>query len=402
MASTPLTLAALATSAVPGLRVSAYRPVAGGGIDDYASAVLATEDRELIVRVPRNPSAEVRQSAEMLGLSALADGARAALPFQVPEVLGLTRAGDTRAVVSTFVPGSHIEPANLESDALLLQPIADALAAIHRLPVAVIQQAGLPVRSADDARAVAARLIERAADTRLLPDLVRSRWQEALDSPRLWDFAPTVVHGALDADQLLIEDDRITGVLGWHELSVGDPSIDLAWLLGIGPEVFDAVWARYIASRGTTGSAEMRARARFHHELGVARWLLHGVDSHDDSIVDDAIGMLDRLVDRVSRAGSPVAPERTTTTPDEVDQLLDSVPEVATDPRSETAEYEALDEDRAFSVDDDFTDEDDRAASHTDSQHHAPDSEDSVTASPAGEIDEQAPEGDSASGERTV
>jgi len=215
MSSTPLTLAALATSAVPGLQIVGVREhsLAGGGA--FNSAVIITDDAELIVRVPRDSTSEVQQSAEMLGLAALADGARNALPFRVSETLGMTRAGETRAVVSTFLPGGRIDAGDLADDALLLQPIAESLAAIHQLPTALVQQAGLPMRTAEEVREAAARLIARAADTRLLPDTVHARWLEVLASPRLWDFAPTVIHGSLDADRLLVEDDRVVGVLGW-------------------------------------------------------------------------------------------------------------------------------------------------------------------------------------------
>lgn len=358
MASTPLTLAALATSAVPGLLVFRYREHTGGGDGEFSSAVIVAQDRKLIVRVPRSPSAEVRQSAEMLGVAALADGARVALPFQVPETLGVTRAGDTRAVVSTFIEGGRIENGDLSSDLLLLQPLAEALAAIHRLPSSLVKQAGLTVRSADEVRHEASRLVFRAADTRLLPDTVHARWIETLESNRLWDFEPTVVHGSFDAEKLIIEDDRIVGVLGWDELGVGDPAADLAGLLTAGPEVLEGVLARYAARRSAGSIPELRARALFHHELDVARWLLHGVETHDSAVIDDAVAMLDRLVDRLTRLGRP-APERQPASTEDVEQLLDEVPETPEDPRSETAEYEALDEDRVFAPDADFADEPD-------------------------------------------
>ncbi|MBN9612509.1 MAG: phosphotransferase, partial [Actinobacteria bacterium] len=194
MSSTPLTLAALATSAVPGLQVVGVRAHTLDGGGAFNSAVIITDDAELIVRVPRDASSEVQQSAEMLGLAALADGARTALPFGVSETLGMTRAGDTRAVVSTFLPGGRIDAGDLEHDALLLQPIADALAAIHQLPTSLVQQAGLPMRTAEEVRESAVRLVARAAETRLLPDTVHARWLEVLASARLWDFAPTVIH----------------------------------------------------------------------------------------------------------------------------------------------------------------------------------------------------------------
>ncbi|MGK0721132.1 phosphotransferase [Leucobacter sp. W1478] len=353
MASTPLTLAALATSAVPGLNVHGTRPHTGDGDGAYSSAVLVTDDEDLIIRVPRTPSAEVRQSAELLGLAALAEGAREALPFAVPETRGITRAGDTKAVVTTFLEGGRVDAQSVEADALLLQPVAEALAAIHNLPTSLIQQGGLPMRSAEEARTQAVRLVERAAHTHLLPQTVHQRWLDTLRSPSLWDFAPTVVHGSLTADQLIVRDDLIVGILGWDALAAGDPATDLAWLLASGGETLDSVLARYSAIRGVTGMRELRARAHFYHQLEVARWLLHGVDTHDSTIVDDAVAMFDRLVDRLERLGTPI-PARTTLSGSEVEELLDEIPEVPFDPRSETAEYEALDEDRMFHTDTDF------------------------------------------------
>lgn len=353
MARTPLTLAALATSAVPGLNVLGTRAHTGDGDGEFTSAVLVTDEEDLIIRVPRTSGAEVRQSAELLGLAALAEGAREALPFTVPIPRGITRAGDTRAVVTTFIPGDRVAAEDIESDALLLQPIAEAVAAIHSLPTQLVHQGGLPARSAEDVRTQAMRLVERAAHTHLLPDTVRRRWEHTLASRELWDFAPAVVHGSLTAEQLIVTDDRIVGILGWDALAAGDPAIDLAWLLASGADALDAVLARYAIQRGVTGVRELRARAQFYHQLEVARWLLHGVDTHDSAVIDDAVGMFDRLVDRLTSLGAPV-PERSPLSGPEVAQLLDEVPAVGTDPRSETAEYEALDEDRMFHVDTDF------------------------------------------------
>lgn len=354
MVSTPLTLAALATSAVPGLRVIGARPHTAGGDGEFTSVVVVAEEGEFIVRVPRTTAAEVRHSGELLGVAALAEGARSSLPFRVPETAGVARAGDTRAVVSTFLPGGRISAEALESDALLLQPVAETIAAIHRLPSSLVQQAGLPMRTAEDVREQALRLVGRAAETRLLPETVQGRWLDLLDRKSLWDFVPVVVHGSLDADQLLIADDEVTGVLGWSELSVGDPAVDLSWLLAGGPDVLDSVLARYAVARGLSGIAELRTRTVLQHQLGVARWLLHGVESHDSAIVEDAVTMLDRLVDRLSHS-EDVSQVRTVLSETGVQQLLDEMPEVSVDPRSETAEFEALDEDREFLIEREFT-----------------------------------------------
>ena len=347
MASIPFTLAALATSAVPGLTVFGVRE----HTDDsrYAAAVITTADAELLVRVPRTQAAEIEQSAEVLGLAALTAGPRGRLPFAVPETLGMTRAGDTRAVVSTFVDGERFDAEDLADDALLLQPIAEALAAIHELPLSVAQNGGLPVHTAQDLRLVATRLIDRAEATRLLPETVLQRWQRAVEAAEIWDFAPTTVHGSLDAEQLRLTDGEITGVVGWAELAVGDPAQDLSWLLAPGSEVCDGVIARYSTLRNAGSIAHLRARAALYHELEVARWLLHGTDAHDQDVIDDAVAMLDRMVGvggtlaaafAATQAQHPLGEA-------EVTALLAETPDVHPH-LSDTAAVEALDEDRMF------------------------------------------------------
>lgn len=353
MASIPFTLAALATSAVPDLVVLG---VTSEEQDEaFRSAVITNGTDEFLVRVPRTELAEVRQSAELLGLASLSEGSRAVLPFSVPETLGMTRAGDTRAVVTTHLSGDQFEVDALREDSLLLQPIAAMLAAIHGLPLGVAQQGGLPIRTAQDLRLQATRTIDRAEATRLLPQTVLDRWKHVVESSELWDFAPTMVHGSLDADQLRIADEQITGVNGWSELSVGDPAGDFAWLLNAGPEVLDGVLARYAKLHTSVSFPHVRARAALYSELEIARWLFHGIDTHDETVVNDAVAMLDRLVDTIGVFGERLGPLQNQTPLDEgeVVALLEETPEV-TDVLSDTAAYEALDEDRMFGVDTDF------------------------------------------------
>ena len=165
MGSTPLTLAALATSAVADLVVTGARTHTRAGEQSFVAAVLSTDLGEVIVRVPNTSQAETVQAGEVLGQSALTDGARAVLPFDVPRTLGQTRAGNTRAVVSSFLPGDPFAVAALAEDALLLQPLAETLAAIHELPHAIVREQGLPVLTAAETRANVARLVERAIAT---------------------------------------------------------------------------------------------------------------------------------------------------------------------------------------------------------------------------------------------
>lgn len=351
MANIPLTLAALATSAVPGLTAVAVRPHDALG-DEYNSVILTTDDDEIIVSVPKTQQAETTQSASLLALTALSDGARGQLPFAVPRVLGMTRAGDTRAVATSFLDGARFDIADLTADALLIEPIARSIAAIHALPPSVVQQGGLSNRSATDQRLLVTRLVDRAAATRSVPETVQRRWVEVLEAASLWDFSPKTVHGSLTDASILVADDDVIGVLDWSQFAVADPAVDLAWLLEAGDEVFEAVLSRYLELSDAGDSQALRSRAMLYHELDVAKWLLHGVETHDQAVVDDAVAMLDRMVDRLSLL-DPVVPSRARLNEAEVETLLAHTPEV-TDRLSDTAAYEALDEDRMFGMDTDF------------------------------------------------
>ncbi|MGO1672517.1 MAG: phosphotransferase [Canibacter sp.] len=352
MATSPFTLAALATSAVPDLVATSVRVHTSDEEGAFESAVIATDETEMIVRIPQSGSAEVRQSAEILGQSALTSGARTFLPFEVPETLGMTRAGDSRAVVSTFIPGGKFHVADLTADAIVLQSIGEAIAAIHELPLSTVQQAGLPIRSAENCRIETARLVDRAAQTRMLPNLVQDRWISALQDKSAWDFAPVVVHGGLNDDEILIEDDTVVGVLGFDRLSVGDPAADLAWLIGAGPDIFEQV-VRFYAAGVASENQHLRKRAQLLHELEIAEWLVHGVDTHDDEIVNDAVAMLDRLVDRL--AFEEEADESAPPNAEQVAEMLDETPEI-TQMRTDTQAYEGWDDERVFDVDADFAD----------------------------------------------
>jgi len=89
MARSPLTLAALATAAVPGLEVAGAAALGSQGRGDVDSALLSTRDgRSLVIRGPRTPAAENEQSADLVALRALSDGVRSRLPFAVPRMLG--------------------------------------------------------------------------------------------------------------------------------------------------------------------------------------------------------------------------------------------------------------------------------------------------------------------------
>ena len=61
---------------------------------------------------------------------------------------------------------------------------------------------------------------------------VSAEWERALETPP-WDGPPVWHHGDLDARNWLVRDGRITGVIDWSCMGVGDPACDVmvAWKL---------------------------------------------------------------------------------------------------------------------------------------------------------------------------
>jgi aminoglycoside phosphotransferase (APT) family kinase protein len=84
--------------------------------------------------------------------------------------------------------------------------------------------------------------------------VVTAAWESALDAPD-WDGHPVWIHGDLDARNLLVREGRITGVLDWGAVCVGDPACDVkvAWAVLDAEtrpvfrellDIDDATWAR--------------------------------------------------------------------------------------------------------------------------------------------------------------
>lgn len=324
MARPHLTLAALATAAVPGLDLVSSQAFTSHGDSEFASALLTGRDgTHWIIRIPRNPRAEAQQSADLVALRALSPGVRSRLPFGVSTYVGQTAHHGTRAVVYEFVYGSKVGLDELTpgTDGLAAS-IGASLGALHSVQTSFVADAGLPQLTPLDALRSAVSVMDRAAATGLVPQALLERWQKATDDPTLWQFQATVINGSLSAESLLVSGGKLTGILGWHELRVGDPARDLAWILGSrGEGIAEAAFDAYLGVRPS--DRQVRQRATLYAELEVAKWLLHGTDQRSTEIVDDAVEMLGGLVETVENdVMNPIATQTmptATVADDEVD-----------------------------------------------------------------------------------
>lgn len=304
MARSPLTLAASVTSALPRVGVVAVGELTERTAGRYDTAVADLDDgRRVVVRVPADAAMTAELAAEVRALRALTPGVRGLLPFRAPELLGETGLGDTRAVVVDFLPGYRVDAAHLPPGRGAATSLGAALAALHALPLSIVRTEGLPVRTPQQVRADSGRLLERAAATKRLPVALARRWRRALEADELWRFESAVVLGGAGAASFLFEDaegvPEVTGLLGWHGLSVGDPATDLQWLASA-PVAADDVYAAYVAGSGRAPDVRARDRARLYAELEFASWLVHGHETGREDVIDDAVGLLETLATGVA------------------------------------------------------------------------------------------------------
>lgn len=296
----PYLMAALASAALPGAEPTRVRLLDDDGADLDLALVEDDDGARHVISVPRSPAAgaDLEREAAALGLLArLAEPALGVrLPFVVPAVAGWTPLPEGgRAVVTTWVPGDQVDVVGLRPGALTTS-LARALAVVHALPAAAVDEAGLPVWSASEVRGRRLSELDRAASTGRVPTRLLARWEQGLEEVRWWRFSPVVVHGDLDGTRVLTDGLSVTGVTGWGSLSVGDPADDLGWLAAAAPtESLEAVLVEHAEARHEPVDPALAARARLAGEMALARYLLHGAALEDDAVLDDATAMLEDL-----------------------------------------------------------------------------------------------------------
>jgi len=301
MARTHLTLAALVSSAMAGFNPTSSRNYLCEIHDDVDGAVIVDENNNVVVvEVPRTVAANEELRAEARSLEALTAGVRSFLPFSVPEKIQQAQLGEVLALITSYVPGIPLTTAMLRGQFALAAHIGAAMGAIHDIPASVIADASRPTRSALDARFHVRDVVARARATNMLPAPLALRWEKAIDNDALWEFEPTVVHGSLTLDALLVRGDDVAGIIGWHALRIDDPARDLNWLVNAGAPERDEVLRHYSTARRSRLDPSLMQRANLYNEIDVARWLLHGIERKNRAIVDDAVDMLDHLVGLVA------------------------------------------------------------------------------------------------------
>ncbi|MEO9248976.1 phosphotransferase [Citricoccus nitrophenolicus] len=335
-------LAALASAAIPDLSPTGVVGSPDDPRDFSAAVVFDRQGSRWRVRSPLHEEAAMRLETELQVLSGFTAGIRAGLPFRVPSVAGAVRLDGMRTFVYHDMPGVEMELEDLtELGGKTAEDIGRVIAAVHALPADVVENADLPVYSADQFRQRRLNELDQAATTGRIPSVLLRRWENALEEMELWDFTPVVTHGDLHEDNLLVDHDRLVSVTGWTDLHIGDPAEDFAWLASSGnqsftEEVVTAYWQH--RSGGTVQDEHLLRRAVLAAEFALAQWLVRGLAAEDEDMSAEAEAMLGELQADVEEHGGQeisAAPAGPRAVP---------APETEATPREEAAEEDASDE----------------------------------------------------------
>jgi aminoglycoside phosphotransferase (APT) family kinase protein len=247
-------------------------PVPSSGTDNALYRLGA----DMVVRLPRIHWAIDQVEKEQRWLPWLAPQ----LPLAIPEPLaiGEPAAGyPWRWSVYRWLPGEMVTRENTPDQHQLAIDLAAFITALQRIdasdgppPGDHNVGRGVPLTRRDDYTRAA------IASMRALPDMpdadaATAAWEAALRVPA-WDGPPAWLHGDLQAGNLLVQDGRLSAVIDFGCLGVGDPACELsvAWNLfdtearavfRAALDVDDATWAR---GRGWALSVALVALPYYH------------------------------------------------------------------------------------------------------------------------------------------
>ena len=211
---------------------------------------------EVVARLPRTPRTDTALQSERTWLPRLAPQ----LPLAVPAPLADGEPGEGypfRWAVYSWLEGENATSDRIADETGLAADLAGLIAAVQRIDSAGGPEPGPwnvfrgePISRRDEAvRSSIAKLGDAVDGER-----VAEAWERDSSAPD-WDRLPVWLHGDLDSRNLLARDGRLSGVVDWGCVAVGDPACDVmvAWKM-LSPEgrrlfrnaleVDEATWAR--------------------------------------------------------------------------------------------------------------------------------------------------------------
>ncbi len=184
---------------------------------------------DMAVRLPRAEWAQGQIDKEQRWLPILAPR----LPLAIPVPLAKGEPTDEYPCswsIQRWLPGENAIVAHIADPRRAAADLAGFVAALHGIdspaappPGRSDSSRGVPLARRDAATREAIASLDGVVDT----TAAAAAWEAALGEPP-WSAAPVWIHGDLTPGNLLVDSGRLTAVLDFATLAVGDPACDLA------------------------------------------------------------------------------------------------------------------------------------------------------------------------------
>jgi macrolide phosphotransferase len=292
-----LILAALAADAAPGFTFRSYRRVETNPDIDQ----LQLWDREgasYQLLIPATPAGESEVAIELQALKII-EPHQELLGIDTPRLIGQSMDSDgAGALLLTLLGGETTDLAKY-APGLFSKSVGEVLARIHNLSPDIIREAGLLEYDAASILRHKVAEIDSIAQTGRVPAALLSRWEAATEDIGLFRFHPTVIHGNVSQETVMVSAQEVNGLSGWSSLKVGDPAEDLRWLTGgaLRTTLEDTI-LNYRATR-ETADENISQRAQLYSELELGSWLVYCIANKDEKQISQAEDMIAELRDQL-------------------------------------------------------------------------------------------------------
>ncbi|MRH86854.1 phosphotransferase [Nocardia sp. SYP-A9097] len=297
--------AMLAGSVQPGLARAGVR-VLGAGMDSVAVSVTDAVG-EYIVRMPKGEDGVESIAREARLLPEL--GAAVSIPIPRYEFTAPNPLGPGECCVYPAVPGESLTDEDWYERGLLEQAdtvrtVARFLDEVHAFPAARALELGVELRDmrtefAEDLDSVLAQVIP------VLPSDAGRRlvevWEGYLGEDTNFDYSLVLIHADVSLDHLLISGERITGIIDFGDVQIGDPDYDLCYLWpDAGPEFV----RRVQDCRGLPLDERLTRKLDFWVCSDSAIDILHAVEHDLPEFLDESVQRVCEALKRFDQTGS--------------------------------------------------------------------------------------------------
>lgn len=255
------------------------------GWDNYAIKV----DDTYLFRFPRRQASLNQIQEEIEVLNAL----RPNLPrsVQVPNYLVTNLASDYPFVYYQMIPGEPLTrdlyaKFTAAEKSRFIENLVTFLSTLHQ-----IDPARCPSLARIDAPAKYRDLYRQAIDICFKyltpPEQAKTRdlFEHYLADPSLQTYTPTIVHGDLSENHILITEDGI-GIIDFGDVDIFDPAIDLSWFYLFDRDLFQTILTKYY------GHDDLDAKRRigeFYVPIIPYYGIIFGEESGDQAMIADEL-----------------------------------------------------------------------------------------------------------------